>query len=364
MARMVWKLWVLSGQCATLSGMEAITTKSLSRKFRTKVKAEGLGAGLRALAHPEYRETVAVDSVNLEVSRGEVVAFLGPNGAGKSTTIKMLTGILTPSSGTARVLGLDPSRDRRRLAMRIGTVFGQRSQLWLHLPPADSFNLLGAIYEVDPVLLRSRRSVLEERFGIRELMDIPVRRLSLGQRIRCEIAASLLHAPEVLFLDEPTIGLDVIAKREIRSLLSELNREDGVTVFLTSHDIGDIEKVCKRAIIVHHGKIVVDESMKTLKHRALSKKYIGVKYASPVSVDPPFLVPVKRTPDAASFVVDTSRHRLEEVLRFLVAAGEIEDLTVEDEPLENIIAEVYGSRSVSEAEGVVVAGKGGREGTS
>ncbi len=334
--------------------MNIIATRALSKTFRTRTKAEGLAAGARAFFRPNFREVAAVDSIDLEVSKGEVVAFLGPNGAGKSTTIKMLTGILTPSSGSATVLGLDPSRQRTKLASRIGTVFGQRSQLWLHLPPSDSFRLLGAIYEIEPSLLARRRGELEERFGIRELMDVPVRKLSLGQRIRCEIAASLLHAPEALFLDEPTIGLDVIAKREIRALLEELNKRDGVTIFLTSHDIGDIEKICKRAVIIHHGRIVVDESMKTLKHRALARKLIGVKYASPVDLDLPGLTPVKRTADAARYEVDTRAHRLEEILRALVAKGELEDLTVEDEPLENVIAEIYASKNAVEAGSTIV----------
>lgn len=334
--------------------MGAITTHSLTKVYTTRVRPAGLGASLRSLLRPDYREILAVDAIDLEVSPGEVLAFLGPNGAGKSTTIKMLCGILTPSAGQASVLGLDPVRDRRALAMRIGTVFGQRSQLWMHLPPADSFRLLGAIYEVEPRILAKRRAALEERFGIRDLMDIPVRRLSLGQRIRCEIAASLLHRPELLFLDEPTIGLDVVARREIRGLLAELNTMEGVTVFLTSHDMGDIEKICKRAIIVHHGRIIVDESMKALKHRAVAKKYIGVKYRAPVHLDPPGLKPLKRTQDAASFEVDTRQHRLEDVLRFLVGAGEIEDLTVEDEPLESLIAHIY--RTKDEAEATAAAG--------
>lgn len=204
----------------------------------------------------------------------------------------MLTGILTPTSGTARVLGLDPAKNRTRLAMEIGAVFGQKSQLWFHLPPSDSFRLLGAIYEVPSGELARRRA-------------------------------------------------DVVVKREIRALLAELRARDGVTIFLTSRDIGDIEKICKRAIIIYHGAVVVDESMKTLKHRALARKYIGVKYASPANLDLPGLTPLKHTEDAGSFVVDTRKHNLQEVIRALVDRGEVLDLTVEDEPLEDIIAEVF-----------------------
>jgi len=326
-----------------------ISVEDLSKTFRTRIRGEGLAASFHSLARPTYRTVQAVRGVSFSVDEGEVVAFLGPNGAGKSTTIKMLTGILTPTSGTARVLGLDPGRERARLAMGIGAVFGQKSQLWFHLPPSDSFRLLGAIYEIPQAELSRRRADLVERFGIGPYMDVPVRKLSLGERIRCEMAASLLHAPRVLFLDEPTIGLDVVVKREIRALLAELRAKEGVTIFLTSHDIGDIEKICKRAIIIHHGAVVVDESMKTLKHRALAKKYIGVKYARPVDVGLPGLAPLKRTEDAGNFVVDTRKHNLQDVIRALVDKGEVLDLTVEDEPLEDIIAEVFQGGTEEEA---------------
>lgn len=346
--------------------MTIIEAEGLTKTFRTRIKPEGLRAGLESVFRPSYRDVEAVKRVSFSVEEGEVLAFLGPNGAGKSTTIKMLTGILTPSGGSSRVLGLDPCRDRTKLARSIGAVFGQKSQLWFHLPPADSFRLLGAIYEIEPALLARRRAELVERFGIGPYMDVPVRKLSLGERIRCEIAASLLHAPRVLFLDEPTIGLDVVAKREIRVLLSEIAQRDKATIFLTSHDVGDIEKVCKRAIIIHHGEVVVDESMKELKHRALAKKFIGVKYAEPVRFELPGLRPVKvklARPvaseaegsardgawTAASFEVDTRKHHLPEVIKALVEKGEVLDLTVEDEPLENIIASVYEARSGEDA---------------
>jgi ABC-2 type transport system ATP-binding protein len=341
--------------------MSIIQASGLRKTFTTRIKSEGLAAGFESLWKPGYREVEAVKGVSFEVEEGEVLAFLGPNGAGKSTTIKMLTGILAPSSGEARVLGLDPTKDRLELSRYIGAVFGQKSQLWFHLPPSDSFRLIGAMYDIDEDDRKWREGELIERFGLAPYMDVPVRKLSLGERIRCEIAASLLPCPQVLFLDEPTIGLDVVAKREIRKLLAEAAAEDNVTVFLTSHDIGDIEKICKRAIIIHHGEVVVDESMKELKHRALARKYIGVKYAEPVRFSLPGLEPVKVKAEgaaggagdgawsAASFVVDTRVDRLSEVLAALVTKGEVLDITVEDEPLENIIASIYEARSGEEA---------------
>ena len=276
----------------------------------------------------------------------------------------MLTGILQPSGGSMRVLGLDPSRQRKELAWSIGSVFGQRSQLWFHLPPSDSFKLLGAIYEIDPKTLAARTGELSERFGIKEFFDVPVRKLSLGQRIRCEIAASLLHTPRILFLDEPTIGLDVVARREIRSLLAELNKERQVTVFITSHDMGDIEKICKRAIIIHHGEVVVDESMKTLKHRAMAKKYVGVRYEQAVSFSglgtaADGLSPVKHTETSARFEVDTRKHQLRDVIKALSNLGDLEDITIEDEALENIIADLYASRNKTGAQALNKARAGG-----
>ena len=342
--------------------MTTISVDDLSKTFRTRVRSQGRFSLFRGIFAPEYRDIHAVKGVSFSVDEGEVVAFLGPNGAGKSTTIKMLTGILQPSAGSCTVLGLDPSTERKRLAWSIGSVFGQRSQLWFHLPPSDSFRLLGAIYEIDRKELAYRQAELTERFALGELMDVPVRKLSLGQRIRCEIAASLLHKPRILFLDEPTIGLDVVARKEIRNLLGELNTKEKVTIFLTSHDMGDIEKICKRAIIIHHGEVVVDESMKDMKHRALALKYVGVRYAGPVNLDIPGLEPIKRTDRSAKFEVDTRIHTLRDVVKSLAERGELEDITVEDEPLENVIAQIFASRSGSEAASVTQLRKGADHG--
>ena len=238
--------------------MKAIVTKNLCRTYRTRVKAEGLGASLRALIKPEWKEIEAVKNISLEVEQGEILAFIGPNGAGKSTFIKMLCGILHPSGGEISVLGMSPVKERRALAMRIGTVFGQKSQLWLHLPPLDSFTLLAAIYEIDDAERKKRVEELTELFELGDFLKIPVRKLSLGQRIRCEVAASLLHNPELLFLDEPSIGLDVVVKQALRELILKRNREYGTTVFLTSHDPADIEHLCRRAVVIDHGEMGLD----------------------------------------------------------------------------------------------------------
>jgi len=260
--------------------MYAIETDNLRKVYRVKTRDSGLKAAVRALVRPEYQNVEAVTGITFSVEPGERLAFIGPNGAGKSTTIKMLTGILHPTSGSMSVLGLDPMRERRKLSYRIGTVFGQKSQLWFHLPPSDSFELLGAIYDIDKQTLKKRVDDLAERFELGDLMKIPVRKMSLGQRMRCEVAASLLHEPDVLFLDEPTIGLDVLVKQQIRERVLEMNREKGVTVFLTSHDAGDIEKLCKRTIVIDHGKIVLDQPVKELKHRYFKRKIVAVRFAA------------------------------------------------------------------------------------
>ena len=329
--------------------MTVISTRHLSRTFQTRIKPEGLASGLFAMIRPRYRPVEAVKDISFSVEEGESVAFLGPNGAGKSTTIKMLCGILRASGGSIDVLGFDPARQRQALAFHIGSVFGQKSQLWYHLPAADSFRLLGAVYELAPSVLARRTAELAERFGLKEFWDMPVRKLSLGQRIRCELAASLLHKPRLLFLDEPTIGLDVVVKHEIRDLLASWNRDEKITLFLTSHDIDDVERLSRRAILIHHGTLVMDESVKTLKRKATARKIIGVRYTEPTVIELDGIETLKRTPEAAKFEVDTTKHSLQGVLQHLVSLGEVADVTVEDEPLENLIAELYRSQSREEA---------------
>jgi ABC-2 type transport system ATP-binding protein len=246
------------------------------------------------------------------------------------------------------VLGLDPQKDRKKLSFLIGSVFGQKSQLWYHLPALDSLRLLGAVYEVEPAEHRRRIGELTERFALADLLDVPVRKLSLGQRIRCELAASLLHKPRLLFLDEPTIGLDVVVKQEIRALLEEWNRDHKVTLFLTSHDLGDVEKLCRRALLIHHGTLILDQSVRELKRLAGMKKTVRVKYTQPADFSALSPAPVKFGPDSARFEVDTRTHRIQDVIAALAARGEVADITIEDEPLEDLVADLY--RTTTEEE--------------
>lgn len=250
--------------------MEVINAQDLSKTFRVKRKEKGMKGSFQAIFHPQTQMVRAVDQVSFSVEEGEMLAFIGPNGAGKSTTIKMLTGILYPDGGKVEVLGLDPTRKRKQLAYQIGTVFGQKEQLWVHLTPYDNFRFFGAVYDLTDAETERRIGELSEIFDLADFINTPVRNLSLGQRIRCEIVASLIHRPRVLFLDEPTIGLDPVVKESIRSLIRQMNREFNTTIFLTSHDVGDIEKLCRRIIIVNSGQIVLDDSMEHLK-----KHYMG-----------------------------------------------------------------------------------------
>lgn len=251
--------------------MQAIRVENLSKTFRVKKKEKGMAGSIRAILHPRTEKIQAVNGVSFQVEEGEMLAFIGPNGAGKSTTIKMLTGILYPDGGRVEVLGIDPTKKRKQLAYQIGTVFGQKEQLWTHLTPYDNFRFFGAIYDLSERETEARIEELSERFALESFIDTPVRNLSLGQRIRCEIVASLLHRPKVLFLDEPTIGLDPVVKENIRSLIMQMNREEHTTIFLTSHDVGDIEKLCRRIIIVNDGQIVLDDSVEHLKHHFMEE---------------------------------------------------------------------------------------------
>lgn len=289
-------------------------------------------------------QVIAVDGISFSVERGESIAFIGPNGAGKSTTIKMLTGILKPTSGEISVLGFAPFKERSKLACKIGAVFGQRSQLWLHLPPGDTFDLLSCIYDLPKNDYRKRRDELIERFSLAGFMDQPVRKLSLGQRMRAEVAASLLHTPELIFLDEPTIGLDVIARQELRDLIRDWNREHGLTVFLTSHDAGDIESVARRVIVINHGTVVLDDSVARVRRQYLNSKVIGVKFQEKhQSSELPGVRVLKSSQYAMKLELDTNVTPIEAVIDEVMKWGPVADINIEAPPLEDVIAHIYGT---------------------
>lgn len=289
----------------------------------------------------------AVRDLSVSVRQGERVAYIGPNGAGKSTSIKILTGILRPTHGSATVLGLVPWQDRRRLAARTGTLFGQRSQLWFELTPRQSFRMLAAIYGLDRGREQRRVAELGELLDAADLFDAPVRTLSLGQRMRCELAACLLHEPEILFLDEPTIGLDLLAKRRLRELLVELNEAAGTTVFLTSHDVADIEHVAERVVVIDHGRVVYDDDVPTLRRSLLATKLVDVGLGGPA----PVIVldgvrEVARDDALLRLSVDTTRTSIRSVLDVVLDRCDVVDISVVDPPLEQVIAEIFAAEQV------------------
>ena len=321
--------------------MAVITVKDLSKNFKVKVKEKGLKGSIKSIIKPKYNIIKAVKNISFSIEKGEMVAFIGPNGAGKSTSIKMMTGILFPDKGEIDVLGLNPEKDRRKLAYSIGCVFGQKEQLWTHLTPYDNFKFFGAIYDIPQKIVEKKIDEFRELFELDEFINTPVRNLSLGQRIRCEIVASLIHEPKVLFLDEPTIGLDPVVKEKIRTLIKRMNKEYKTTVILTSHDVSDIEKLCKRVIIVNKGQIVLDDTMENLKYHYLNKKIIDAKMKEKVNLEDQNGITILKDKDYnLKLEVDLKKTSISEAIN-LLNTDNIIDINISNVPLEQIISSIY-----------------------
>lgn len=320
--------------------MKVIEVNNLRKEFTSK-KRITLPNGKKSLFKREKQIKNAVDGISFSVEEGEALAFIGPNGAGKSTTIKMLTGILYPTSGDISVLGLNPSKDRIKLSYQIGSVFGQKEQLWIHLSPYDNFKFFGSIYDIKKADLEKRIEELSTLFEIKDFIHQPVKSLSLGQRMKCEMVASLLHNPKMLFFDEPTIGLDPIAKEILRKLIKKINRELGTTIFFTSHDVGDIEEVCKRVIIINDGKIVLDDSMRNLKYHYLNKKIVEVNLKKNIKIPEKDGIKVLKSKDTLYKIeVDMNKTTIDELLS-LFKGEDLQDITISSTPLEEIIKDIY-----------------------
>lgn len=318
-----------------------LKVEELRKTFRTKTKEPGFRGSMKSLFNSVYKETEAVSGISFEVSEGEMIAFIGPNGAGKSTTIKMITGILYPTSGNVSVMGMTPWTDRKKLSYKIGSVFGQKSQMWFHLPPEDTFELMGDIYEIDRSEYKKRLSELVKKFQLEELMNTPVRKLSLGQRIRCEIAVSLIHKPKVLLLDEPTIGLDVVVKNQIRELIKDINKKEGLTVFLTSHDVGDIEKLCKRVLVIDHGKLIMENDVPGLKYKYLSKKIVSFKLDEAYVPDIEGVKIIKQNGTGLKAEIDTKVSSVQKLMENIMKNTSIVDMNISETPMEEIIENIY-----------------------
>lgn len=324
-----------------------IQVQDLTRRFTVVRKAEGLGASIRSIIRPRFDIREAVGRVSFTIEEGEFVGFLGPNGAGKTTTLKMLSGLLHPSSGTATVLGHIPWRLENAYRRRFSLVMGQKNQLWWDLPAAESFRLNKEIYEIHEAAYRRRLDDLAEMLDVTDLLNTPVRRLSLGERMKMELIAALLHAPRVLYLDEPTIGLDVVSQKAVRDFLREYNRRERATILLTSHYASDVEDLCQRVILIHHGRVKYDGDLSGIAGRVggvtVAKGFSGPSRET-------FERIAGRGGSAAGrlelrpgeAVLRVARDRCAAVAAELLEAFSVTDLTIEDVPLEEVLREVYG----------------------
>ncbi|MDD3340839.1 MAG: ATP-binding cassette domain-containing protein [Bacilli bacterium] len=323
--------------------MAIIEVKDLCKNYKFSVKEKKQGI-IKHLFKSDTKEVKAVNHISFSVEKGETIAFIGPNGAGKSTTIKMLTGILSPSAGCIQICGLTPIKDRNKLAYQIGTVFGQRSQLLPNLPLTDTMEMFGAMYDMSKEQSKSRIEELSILFELDSFMHQPVRKLSLGQRMRAEIATSLMHKPKIIFLDEPTIGLDVVSKKKLRDLLIKINEEEETTIFLTSHDTEDIQSICKRCIIVNNGKIMIDMPTKELIGSYIKNKNMII---TPETVFETFeqlpkgVEYIEKHKDQIILKINTEIISTQEALQKITKLFNIDDINIENESLENIIRGIY-----------------------
>lgn len=324
--------------------MTMITARHLQKEFKTPVVREGRFSGLRTLFSREYLSKEAVRDISFDIGKGEFVGYIGPNGAGKSTTIKMLTGILHPTSGEVLLGGMNPHQERRRTVGRLGVVFGQRSQLWWDLPVKDSYDILAEMYGVRAEDKTKRLAQFAELLDLESFWATPVRKLSLGQRMRADLAASMLHDPELLFLDEPTIGLDVNAKRNIRQFLRTLNEEFGKTILLTTHDMDDIEQLCSRVMVINHGQLTYDGSIPSLRDTIGLPTIIRVTYRGSYHI-PDVISSAIQITGAEGQIVTVEVNRKEwstmDILKQLEQWGEIEDVEMKEPDFEDIIHRVY-----------------------
>jgi ABC-2 type transport system ATP-binding protein len=325
--------------------MSLIEVEDLRKTFNIAVRRPGRFGALRTLLAREYRAVNAVESVSFRMDAGEMVGYIGPNGAGKSTTIKMLTGILVPSSGHLLVDGRVPYVQRIEHVRRIGVVFGQRTQLWWDLPTVESFELLRHIYRIPAARWQANLSACIELLDLGPFLETPVRQLSLGQRMRADLAAALLHDPAILFLDEPTIGLDIVAKERIRQFLSQINRERGVTIILTTHDLEDIARLCSRVVLIDHGRVIYDGALTALRERFGRWRTLVVDFADDVGAERPIMVAdaevVRCEGPRAWLRFDREVTTAAVLIADLAARYQIRDLTVEEPAIEGIVRDIY-----------------------
>lgn len=322
--------------------MSFINVNHISKTFKVAKRQSGLKASLKSFFKRNYIYIEAVKDVSFEIEKGEIIGYIGPNGAGKSTTIKMLSGILTPDEGTININGLSPSKDRIKYVSNIGVVFGQRSQLWWDIPALDTFDLLKDIYKLDESEFNKTKEQLIELLDLKNIVNIPVRQLSLGQRMRCEIAASLIHKPSILFLDEPTIGLDAESKINVRNFIKKINKEMNTTIILTTHDMSDIEALAKRIILIGKGRILYDGNIKKLKEKYDNTKEIQIITKNKLNkLNKKGIIKQTKKDYGYNFILDTNLLSISNFLKYLSSLIDIKDIEIENENIDNIILKLY-----------------------
>ena len=329
-----------------------IRVENLVKEFRRPRKQEGRFGALRTLFTRQFDAVRAVDQVNFAIEPGELVGYIGPNGAGKSTTIKMMTGILVPTSGTVDVGGLVPWRERERNAMQIGVAFGQRSQLWWDLPLIESFNLIAKLYRVREAKYRRNLERFISLLDMQEFLERPVRQLSLGQRMRGDLAASMLYEPQILYLDEPTIGLDIVAKENMRIFIEEMNRDSGTTIVLTTHDLADVERLCRRLILIDHGHVLYDGGVEQLKTKYAPYRVLVVELEADAvtsgrliaAADVPGAEIVEQVDGVARIQFESARTPVQNLIAALNARYPIADLSIVEPDLEGVVRQIYDER--------------------
>lgn len=322
--------------------MSLINVSNITKTFKSSLRNSGLSEAIKSFFKRKYQYIDAVKDISFEIEEGEIVGYIGPNGAGKSTTIKMLSGILVPTSGSIIVDGLNPTKNRREYVSRIGVVFGQKSQLTWDIPAEDTFDLLRDIYKIDNKEYQKTKDYLVKLLNIGEIIKKPVRTLSLGERMRCEIAASLLHKPKILFLDEPTIGLDAISKKIVRNFIKKINKENKVTIILTTHDMSDIEALAKRIILIGNGRILYDGEIKKLKNKYGSYKNIKLFTKDKIkNIKLKGIIKKNKSEDSYNFVIDSNIISVSNFLNNLTKKYNIDDIEIENENIDDVILKLY-----------------------
>jgi len=321
--------------------MSFIEVKNINKTFKIPEKTEGKLSVLKDFFNRKYKYIKAINNISFSIKKGEIVGYIGPNGAGKSTTIKILSGILVPDSGSVIINKMVPWKKRKEYVSEIGVVFGQRSQLWWDIPAIDSFNLLKDIYKIPEEKYKKNLNELIELLNLKDIINIPVRQLSLGSRMRCEIAASLIHNPKILFLDEPTIGLDAVSKKIVREFIKKINKRNNVTVILTTHDMADIEALAKRIILIGKGEVLYDGTLQNLQKNYDYLRKIKVKTKDKIKIKRNYIVEEKSNKDGLEFIIDIRKTEISEFIKLLSSKISIIDIDIDSGNIDDLIVRLY-----------------------